>query len=146
MSTTVVTQVRPSFRWDGHDAYRGATITALLGTLGAVALGIFGLPGVEIHTPILHDAGIMDPACGMTRAVHALATANVYAAWRYNPGSFALAAFGVVFVLRALVGFASGRWLSFPRLSARLVWVAVVVGTAVLWVNQQLHADLLMSR
>ena len=132
------------FRWDGRDAYFGATFTALVGTLGAVLLGIFGLPGLDLHTPFLHDAGIMDPLCGMTRAVHALASVELRDAWRYNPGSFALAVFGAGFVLRGLIGLVTGRWLRFPRFSNRALWVAVSLAILVLWVNQQSHADLLM--
>lgn len=135
---------RAMFRWDDRDAYVGATFTALVGTLGAVLLGMFGLPGLDLHTPFLHDAGIMDPLCGMTRAVHALASVELREAWRYNPGSFALATFGAVFLTRGLLGLTTGRWLRFPQLPHRVLWVAAAIATIALWVNQQSSADLLM--
>ena len=132
-------------RWETYDLYVGATYVAFAGTLGAIALGIFGLPRVDLHTPFLHDAGIMDPLCGMTRAVHAMASVELRDAWRYNPGSFALAAFGAGFSLRGLIGLVTGRWLRFPRLPYRALWVVVSLATLVLWVNQQSNADLLMQ-
>lgn len=144
MRSAVARGSHAKFRWDGRDAYPGATFVALVGTLGAILLGIFGLPRVDLHTPFLHDAGIMDPLCGMTRAVHALASVDLHQAWRYNPGSFALAAFGAGFVLRGLVGLVTGRWLRLPRLPHRAIWLTGALAIIALWVNQQSHADLLM--
>src|SRR5712691_13436657 len=100
----------PRLAWDDVDRHPGW----LLGVVGAgsfaVALALIGLPPVSIHGP-LHYVGIMDPLCGMTRAARLFARGNLSRAWRYNPGSFALAvvAFGVV--LRASVGALAGRWV-----------------------------------
>lgn len=129
--------------WESSDRYGWATALAVGGAIAFVMLGVFGLPGADLHAPP-HYAGIMDPLCGMTRAMYALTTADLATAWRYNPGSFALAAFGAVFSSRGLVGFARGRWLRFPRVPRRFAWTIGVLTIAALWVNQQSHADLLM--
>jgi hypothetical protein len=79
----------------------------LLGIAGALALGLLGLPPVNIHEPT-HFLGIMGPSCGMTQAVRLLARGDLSGAWRHNPGSFVLAAAAGLLLARALVGVATG--------------------------------------
>lgn len=132
------------FLWDGRDEYRGATAVSLLGALAFVALWRFGLPQADLHSP-LHFAGVMDPLCGMTRAMYALTRVDLAAAWTYNPGAFALVAFGVFFTFRAALATATGRWLTWTAPPRRLTWAGVGFVVVLLWINQQANADLLMT-
>lgn len=107
-----------------------------IGAVGAVAMARFGLPPVALHGP-LHNVGVMDPLCGMTRAVRLLARGDLVNAWRYNPGVYLLAVGAVAVVVRWWVGTTTGRW---ARLRMRPAgWVLLVVTIVVLDVNQQLH-------
>ena len=121
-----------------HPGWLLATVAA---GLAAIALGLFGLPPVAIHGP-LHYLGIMDPLCGMTRAMRLFTRGDLPAAWRYNPASFLVAALALLILTRGAVGRLTGRWW---RVSAdrRLVGLAVVLLVGVLEINQQLHASLL---
>jgi len=118
---------------------------AVTAVLGAAALRLFGLPTVDLHAPP-HYVGIMDPLCGMTRAVYALTHGAFSTAWRYNPGVFALAGFAVLMVARFVVGVTTGRWIEVTIASRRALVVIVTIVIALLWVNQQANSDLLMSR
>lgn len=130
--------------WEPRDAFPGLTAIALMGSVGFVGLAAFGLPNVEVHSP-LHYLGVMDPLCGMTRAMYWLSAGDAASAWRFNPGSFAVAAFGMTFTSRALVGRVTGKWLEVALLSRRVVWFILAVAILTLWVNQQAHADLLTT-
>lgn len=130
------------FFWRDIDLYRGLTVFASVGTFGAIALGVFGLPPVDLHGP-WHYLGLMDPLCGMTRATRALALGDLSLAWRYNPGSFVLAASASVLLARAGLGLLTGRWISAQVIWRRTFWSAVIVATISLWINQQLNAHLL---
>jgi len=114
---------------------------AAAGAFGAAALGLFGLPPVDLHGP-LHRQGIMDPFCGGTRATAALARGQLTVAWRYNPGVIFLALAVVAIIVRAVAGLTTGRWL---RLSlGRRTWIGVLLlGLIALEINQQVHATLL---
>lgn len=125
------------------DRYRAVTFLTLAGIAGAFALRIFGLPQVDLHSP-LHYLGLMDPLCGLTRAVRALALDDIGGALEYNPASLALALGTVLVMTRTAFGLMTHRWIS-VAVSRRQLWILVVVGLLALWVNQQLHADLLLE-
>ncbi|MGH9116995.1 MAG: DUF2752 domain-containing protein [Acidimicrobiales bacterium] len=138
--------IGPWFRgsWERQDPFPAASALAVGGAALAVVLAVAGLPPVDLHGP-LHYAGIMDPLCGGTRATRLLALGRVADAWRYNPGMFALAAWGGWRLARMGVAAVTGRWPT-----VRVGWspgskILVVVMVAGLQVNQQLHAELLMS-
>ena len=82
--------------WGSRDGHRGVTCLAALGATTAVAIAIFGLPGIDLHPP-LHRLGIMDPLCGGTRAARYAAQGQLAEAWTYNP-------LGIVTVYGAGVG------------------------------------------
>lgn len=116
-----------------------------VGMIGAGALGTAGLPPWDIHGPT-HYVGIMDPLCGMTRAVRYAATGRLRLAWRYNPGAFVLAASALAATVRFVAGASTGKWLM-VRLGSKWAWVAVgSIMLVALEFNQQRHAALLVRR
>lgn len=133
---------------DSTDQYRWASLAATALVVFAVAMAVFGLPPVDLHSP-LHWYGIMDPLCGGTRAARYTAMGRFADAWRYNPlGIFTVLLVGVL-VLRGVFGTATGRW---PTLrvtwTRRARWIAIgatVVLVALLEIRQQGRAELLMS-
>jgi hypothetical protein len=129
------------------DHRRWLTRLAVVTALAAAGLGVFGVPPLDLHGP-LHHLGIMDPLCGGTRAMFLLLTGDVRGAARFNPIVFPLAAGGVIVLVRAAVGWSTGRWVDL-RLSRRLRWIflgVVVASLVVLELRQQLHAELLVQR
>ncbi|MBI2709419.1 MAG: DUF2752 domain-containing protein [Actinobacteria bacterium] len=135
---------RSGLHVDDVDRMWSYTSVALLFTGGAVALRIFGLPGIDIHGP-LHRLGVMDPFCGGTRGTYQLALGNVGAAWSWNPIAVLLGVGAVLFLARAAVGRVTHRWLNLA-LPRRWVLSAVALVLVVVEVNQQLQADRLRGR
>ncbi len=127
---------------ESRDRYAVVSRLVALGLVGAVALALLGLPPTSLHGP-LHRFGIMDPLCGMTRAVRLLARGNVAATWRYNPAAFALAIFAALIMLRWVFGRFTGRWYAVTLASPRVLRLALALPVAALWANQQAHAALL---
>lgn len=141
-SAVTRTATRLQLRWSREDRFPRLTTFLIAGALGAIALAIFGLPPVDIHEPT-HYLGIMGPSCGMTRAVRWTARGDLLRAWRFNPAVFLLAAAAVVVAGRAAFGRLTGRWIE-VHLRGRLVTTVVLVALALLWLNQQHHADFIM--
>ncbi len=115
---------------------------AAAGGVGALALAVWGLPPWDFHGP-LHRFDVMDPLCGMTRAVRFAATGQLGTAWRYNPGAFLLAGFALICVPRTIAGAVFGHWWA-ARLGPKRLWITIgIVAIVALEINQQLHATLL---
>ena len=129
--------------WVDRDTVRDLTVITLVAYGIAAGLAVFGLPPVSIHGP-LHFVGIMDPLCGMTRAVRFLALGDVGNAIRYNPASPLLAVLSVGILARAAIGACSGRWLVVHAQSSPVLIATSTLLIAALWINQQAHAALLM--
>jgi hypothetical protein len=119
------------------------TVVVVMAGLAAIAMAVFGLPPVDVHGP-WHYLGVMDPLCGMTRAVRLLAQAHMARAVEYNPASPLLAVFGAVVLVRAAVGRSTGRWLELRFRWSATAYAALAVLVGLLWAHQQLHAGLLM--
>jgi hypothetical protein len=115
------------------------------GLLVGVVLAVTGPPPVDLHGP-LHYLGIMDPLCGMTRGVIWTLRGRPGRAWTYNPASPLLVAGALVVLLRAAVGWRTGRWLTVTLGGSRLLRVVAVVAVLALWANQQHHTALLSAR
>ena len=131
-----------TLQWAATDRHFKWLRLAAIGSVIAFALAVFGLPPVSIHEPT-HFLGIMGPSCGMTRAVRLLARGDLSGAWRYNPGSFVLAAAAGLLLARAVVGITTGRWLEIAVHRPRLVWAGLLISSVALWVNQQAHVSLI---
>ena len=110
--------------------------------LGAL-MAVFGMPPFKVHGP-LHQFGVMDPLCGMTRGTVAVMRGAIASAWRYNPASLLVPPAAAALVVRGLVGRATGRWLVVDWRLAPVGWGLAAVVIGLLWVNQQAHAALLM--
>jgi hypothetical protein len=139
-----VTGSVPVLRLWIHDIDRHRTLTwlAAAGLAVGVALAVFGLPPLDLHSPV-HHLGVMDPLCGMTRGTRLTLRGDYGRAIEYNPAAPLVPLGGLALVLRGLFGRITGRW---PDLSVRwtppLIAVAAVV-VALLWVRQQANAALL---
>lgn len=108
-----------------------------------MVLAAVGMPPVDIHGP-LHFVGVMDPFCGMTRGVASVMRGDLATAIWYNPASPLVVLGGAAVLARGIYGWRSGRWLTVAwRSPARVAVAAVLV--AALEVNQQLHAERLLS-
>lgn len=132
--------------WGRRDRHQGVTYLAAVGASVAAVMAIYGLPGIDLHSP-LHRLGIMDPLCGGTRAARYAAQGRVADAWTYNPlGLLTVYGAGVALV-RGVIGLAWGRWLNltmaWPPRRRRWVSSMALLLLAVLEVRQQLRADLL---
>lgn len=116
---------------------------ASVGLLAAAALAVFGLPPLDLHG-FFHRMGVMDPACGLTRGLRAVARGRLREAWSFNPGSVVAVGAMLATVGRAAVGLTTGRWLEVRIPSRRTLVLLAIIALVVLEVNQQAHADLLM--
>jgi hypothetical protein len=125
--------------WADRDRYSRLAPIVLGCGLGAIMLALFGLPPVDLHSP-LHWLGIMDPLCGMTRAVRLFAGGDLVDAARYNPAVFALALAAGGILTRSAIGHARGRWLEISVHRSRATTWLVAGAIGLLWVNQQLNA------
>ncbi len=131
-------------RWSSVDGHRRLAPMAAVGLVLAAGLAVFGLPPVDLHGP-LHRLGIMDPACGLTRGVRAVARGDLGLAWSYNPASPALVAAALALVVRDVVGRMTRRWLNVHVASWPAAGAGAGVAVLALWANQQAHAELLMG-
>lgn len=137
-----------SLKVETNDRWRTASWLAGLAVAIAGLMAIAGLPPLDLHMPP-HYWGIMDPLCGGTRAIRLAVMGEWSESWRYNPIGVPLLLVLVLLVLRAIVGLTTGRWFT-PRLrwTRRRKVLAIVIATVLivaLEINQQAHADLLMS-
>ncbi|MDQ3570527.1 MAG: DUF2752 domain-containing protein [Actinomycetota bacterium] len=131
-------------RWSNVNGHRLLAPLAAAGLVLAAGLAVFGLPPLDLHGP-LHRVGVMDPACGLTRGVRAVARGDLGLAWSYNPGSPALVVAALGLVVRDVVGRITGRWLNVHAASWPVVAAVAGVAVIALWINQQAHAGLLMG-
>ena len=135
-------------RWERSDRHRVVTAVALFGAVVAVALGVWGLPPVDLHGP-LHKVGIMDPLCGGTRAARYTVAGQLDDAWKYNPLGIVTVIGAFLVSARTAVGLLTRHWLNVtirwtPR-RRMLVTAGVMTLLVLLEVRQQARADLLME-
>ncbi|MDO3637217.1 DUF2752 domain-containing protein [Mycolicibacterium arseniciresistens] len=124
-----------------HDPYPVWTWLAVAGLVSAAVMAVVGLPDVDLHGPLCR-LGVMCPLCGGTRGVYLTLQGELGQALRYNPASPVLVAAALALLIRAVIGWSSGRWLVMAL--PRRIWIPVgVVAVIALWVNQQLNAELL---
>lgn len=114
----------------------------------AALLAATGLPPVDFPNP-LHAAGVVCPFCGGTRAVYYAMLGQWGLSWTYNPLGLLLLAGAAATTVRHMAGAISGRWLNLHvrrhRATIVVISALLAVGVLALWVNQQLHAELLLT-
>lgn len=131
-------------RWESVDRHRMIGVLAVAGLLAGAAIAVFGLPPLEVHSP-LRLFGMVCPFCGATRAVQALLRGDAATAWHYNPVAFPVIAGGAAVVVRAAIGAVRGRWLNVTITRPVPLYVAGGVLFVALWVNQARHAAMLTA-
>lgn len=128
---------------EDHDTMRWWTWLSVGGLVAAVALALIG--GFPFDTPMpTHSFGWVEPTCGLTRGSTAIARGDLALAWRYNPASFAVIAFGLAGIVRAAAGAGSGRWLRLSIRPRAAGWVMLAVGFVALWAYQQSNAEFII--
>ena len=79
------------------------------------------------------------------RASTALALGQLGTAWAFNPASVLVALVAIATVLRWIVALTTRRWINVSVRFTAWVWIALGLSVAALWINQQLHADLIIN-
>jgi hypothetical protein len=131
--------------WEPTNRLRVLTLLAAGGIILGAVMAVFGLPHADLHGPLHRYFGIMDPFCGGTRSVFYAMRGQWARSWEYNPTGIPLVVGAALLVVRHAVGTVTGHWLNPTLRLPRSFWIPlIVVGLAVLEVNQQIHAALLM--
>jgi Protein of unknown function (DUF2752) len=121
------------------DSMRWLTYLAGGGVLAAAALALIG--GFPFDTPMpTHAIGWVEPTCGLTRGATAIARGDFATAWRYNPASFLVMGFGVLGVIRTVVGLAAHRWVNVKVTGSWKAWAVLGFALVALWAYQQTNA------
>lgn len=129
---------------EGHDTMRWWSWLSLGGLATAVMLALIG--GFPFDTPMpTHSFGWVEPTCGLTRGSTAIARGDLGLAWRYNPASFAVIAFGLAGILRLAVGAATGRWLRVSIRPRPAGWALIAAAFVALWAYQQTNAAFIIE-
>lgn len=127
------------------DAQRAWTVGSLVVAVAAAVFARSGIPPLPLMWP-LYRLGVVLPGCGLTRGVVTVARGDLAGAWRWNPASLLVVVAVAAGVARAVVGAATGRWLT-ARVAPRWWQVALgVVAVGGLWANQWAHAEVLVGR
>ena len=133
-----------SFTVGEADTMRWVTYLTVGGVLAAAVLAIIG--GFPLDTPMpTHSFGWVEPTCGLTRGSTAIARGDFATAWHYNPASFLVMGFGVVGLVRTLVGVVTHRWANVKFTWPRVGWAVLGVAFIVLWAYQQTNADFIIN-
>lgn len=131
-------------RIEDRDRHRIFGVLAVAGLVAGAAVALFGLPPVEVHSP-LRLFGWVCPLCGATRAVQALMRGDLHTAWAYNPIAFLVVAGAAAVVVRGLAGLVTGRWVNLTVTRPRTVYLVGGLAFGVLWINQAQHAAMLRA-
>ena len=91
---------RVEVRWGRRDAHVAIMVAGLGLAVVAVGMALFGLPPVDLRSPLDH-LGITCPLCGGTRAARLTTQGHFVEAWRYNPLGIGVVVVSVMVVVRA---------------------------------------------
>jgi hypothetical protein len=133
-----------SARLGSTDTNRWITGLSIGGLVAAALLALIGGMPFDLPMPT-HGIGLVTPTCGLTRGSTALIRGDAALAWRYNPASLAVIAFGIFGLARAAIGFTTKRWLNLSVRLSPAAWIALAVVFAILWVHQQGNAEFVMN-
>lgn len=127
-----------------EDRLKAVTRVAVAGLgLAGLLAATGGLP-VDLPMPT-HAFGWVEPTCGLTRGSAAIARGDLALAWQYNPASLAAMALGVAGVVRAGVGWGTGRWVDLRARFGPLGWVLIVLSVLLLEFHQQGNARFIID-
>jgi hypothetical protein len=128
----------------GVDEMRLVTYLAVAGMITAVVLRLIG--GVPFDLPMpTHAIGWVEPSCGLTRGSLAIVRGDFALGFRYNPLAFLVIGFGISGVVRAIVGWTTGRWLNVRVRVSRAGLVVLAFGILAFWLYQQTKADFIIN-
>lgn len=128
---------------DDHDGMRAVTYLTVGGLAAAMGLAVIG--GFPLDTPMpTHVFGWVTPTCGLTRGSTAIVRGDFAIAWRYNPLSFLVMAFGLFGVGRAAVGVFTRRWFNLRIRFGPQAWALAAVAFVALGMYQQSNADFII--
>lgn len=130
---------------DSVDRMRWLSWSVLIGLVAVAILAIFGLPPFHFPPAPTWEFGVVVPTHGLMRASTALAQGQFGVAWAFNPASFLVALVAVATVLRWIVALTTRRWINVSVRFTAWVLIALGLSVAILWINQQLHADLIIN-
>ena len=125
---------------EATDRWRWLGWAAGLGVVVAAVYAVVGIPGVGVPEP-QHQLGWVTPTCGLTRGVTSIARGDLAGAWGWNPAAFLVVAVWAAALARAAVGWRTGRWWTPSVRLGRVGWVVALTAVALLWANQQSHAE-----
>jgi hypothetical protein len=127
-----------------HDEMTWMTWLSGIGLATAVVLALIGGLPVDVPMPT-HRFGWVEPSCGLTRGSTAVMRGDFSTAWRYNPLSFVVIAFGVAGCIRTVVGVLTGRWINVRVPPTRRSWLALIAPLVAFWAYQQTNADYIIN-
>lgn len=144
MAAPLAARPRWSISVDDTDRMRTITYLTIGGVIVAIALAAIG--GFPFDTPMpTHSFGWVEPTCGLTRGSTAIARGDFATAWHYNPAAFLVMLFGLLGVIRAIVGFAAHRWVNVVLRPGRWAWIAFGLLFVGQWAYQQTNADFIIN-
>jgi len=132
------------FRVENTDRMRWFTYFTVGGVVAAIVLAVIGGLPFDILMPT-HAFGWVEPTCGLTRGSTAIARGDFATAWHYNPVSFLVMAFGVLGVIRAILGFATHRWFNVEVGWSRAGLLVLAITIFGLWAYQQTNAEFIIN-
>lgn len=128
----------------GTDDMRWLSWLSVIGLVSAIVLAVIG--GFPLDTPMpTHAFGLVEPTCGLTRGSTAIARGDLALAWRYNPASFLVMAFGVAGIIRLAVGMTTHRWVNVSVRPRRVGWLVLLAAFVGFWVYQQTNAEFIIN-
>lgn len=129
---------------EDRDPMRWWTWLSVGGLATAAVLALIG--GFPFDTPMpTHTFGWVEPTCGLTRGSTAIVRGDLALAWRYNPASFAVIAFGATGIIRASFGALTGRWLHISLWPRKTGWILLAAAFVALWAYQQSNAEFIIN-
>lgn len=135
---------RLTVRMTAIDEMRHITFLAIVGLLIVAAMRISGRIPIGVPMPT-HAVGWVEPTCGITRGSISILRGDFALAFRFNPLSFLVIAFGIAGSIRAIVGWTTHRWLDIRVRMSKMIWALLGIAVVAFWLYQQTRADFIIN-